>query len=94
MTDARAHLEDKDTESTRLLLERILRVIVCVPDAVGVKASLVGEATVFTIRVASGDVGNLIGNDRRTIQALRMILGAVGLRHQRRFSLEIEEQRT
>jgi uncharacterized protein len=49
-------------------------------------------ATVIEVRVAPGDVGKIIGRQGRTVRALRSLLHAAGLKHERRFVLEIIEE--
>ena len=49
-------------------------------------------ATVIEVRVAQGDVGKIIGRQGRTVRALRSLLHAAGLKHERRFVLEIVEE--
>jgi predicted RNA-binding protein YlqC (UPF0109 family) len=77
-------------DSARQLLERVLLTLVSVPDAVGIESSAVGDATTFVVRVAPVDIDRVIGEDGRTVRALRMILGAIGLRQKHRFILEID----
>ncbi len=53
---------------------------------------IAGEhATVFELRVAEGDLGKVIGKQGRTARSIRTLLGAVGTKLNRRFSLEILE---
>ena len=91
MAEVRVQTCDPEVEAARLLIERVLGLIVAVPDAIEVRAAAAEGVTVFEVRIAPEDVSRLVGNDGRTLQALRMVLGAVGLRHMRRFILEIEE---
>lgn len=49
-------------------------------------------ATVIEVRVAPGDVGKIIGRQGRTVRALRSLLHAAGMKHDRRFVLEIVEE--
>jgi predicted RNA-binding protein YlqC (UPF0109 family) len=91
MTEAQAKSVDTKVDGTRGLLERVLLALVTVPEAASIQTSTAGDATVFSVRVAPVDVSRVIGEGGRTVRALRMILGAVGLRHKHRFILEIEE---
>ncbi len=53
---------------------------------------IAGEhATVFELRVAASDLGKVIGKQGRTARSIRTLLGAVGTKLNRRFSLEILE---
>lgn len=49
-------------------------------------------ATVIEVRVAQGDVGKIIGRQGRTVRALRSLLHAASMKHDRRFVLEIIEE--
>jgi hypothetical protein len=91
MTEAPIQPGNKNVDGTRQLLERVLLAFVSVPEAVSILVSTAGDATTFMVRVAPVDVIRVIGEDGRTVRALRMILGAVGLRNKHRFILEIEE---
>lgn len=73
----------------KTLVEDIAKALVDAPDGVVVK-ELAGEhATVFELRVAEGDLGKVIGKQGRTARSIRTLLGAVGTKLNRRFSLEI-----
>jgi uncharacterized protein len=73
----------------RTLVEDIAKALVDAPEGVVVK-ELAGEhATVFELRVAEGDLGKVIGKQGRTARSIRTLLGAVGTKLNRRFSLEI-----
>ena len=50
-----------------------------------------GENSVLELRVAPGDLGKVIGKQGRTARSMRTILGAAGMKLQRRFTLEILE---
>ena len=43
------------------------------------------------LRVAASDLGKVIGKQGRTARAIRTLLGASGMKHNRRFTLEILE---
>lgn len=91
MTEAQGESGDMNIDDTRQLLGRVLLTFVSVPEEVRIQVSTVGDATTFVVRVAPVDVARVMGEDGRTVRALRMILGAVGLRYKHRFVLEIEE---
>jgi uncharacterized protein len=82
-------MEEKD--GVRTLVEDIAKALVDVPDEVSVNAVAGEQATVFELRVAQGDVGKVIGKQGRTARSIRTLLGAVGTKLNRRFSLEILE---
>ena len=73
----------------RALVEQIVKSLVDAPDDVSVEAVEEHDATVLELRVAPGDVGKVIGKQGRTARAFRNILGAAGMKLDRRFELEI-----
>ena len=92
MAELSAQTGELAIETARLLIEQVLRLIVVVPEEIEVQAAVAEGVTVFKIQVAREDTSRVIGKDERTVYALRMILGAVGLRYKQRFILEIEER--
>jgi uncharacterized protein len=75
----------------RGLIEEIVRSLVDAPDDVSVEAVEEDGATVLELRVAEGDVGKVIGKQGRTARAFRTLLGAAGMKLDRRYELEILE---
>jgi len=49
------------------------------------------QVTVFELRVAPNDLGKIIGKQGRNARSMRTILGAAGMKLNRRFTLEILE---
>lgn len=74
----------------RALLEQIAKALVDEPDQVSVN-QIDGETTVLELKVAANDVGKVIGKQGRVARALRSLIGASGIRMQKRFALEILE---
>jgi predicted RNA-binding protein YlqC (UPF0109 family) len=71
------------------LVELIAKSLVDDPDKVQV-SQLDGEQTsIIELKVAQEDVGKVIGKHGRTAQAIRIILGAAGMKLKKRFNLEI-----
>ena len=75
----------------RQLVEEIAKSLVDTPDEVVVKEVAGDHATVLELRVAASDLGKVIGKQGRTARAMRTLLGASGMKLNRRFSLEILE---
>ncbi len=78
-------------DGVKALLEEIAKALVDVPAEVVVNEVAGEQATVFELRVADGDLGKVIGKQGRTARSIRTLLGAVGSKLNRRFSLEILE---
>ncbi len=71
------------------LVELIAKSLVDNPDKVQV-SQLDGEQTsILELTVAPEDIGKVIGKHGRTAQAIRIILGAAGMKLKKRFNLEI-----
>jgi hypothetical protein len=75
----------------REAVENLVKMLVSEPEAVEVGESEDRGTTRISVRVASGDMGKLIGRDGRTIRALRSILHAVSQKQGRRFVLDVVE---
>ena len=71
------------------LVEAIAKALVDYPDQVQVRAIEGEQVTVSELRVHASDLGKVIGRQGRTAQAIRTILGAVGMKLRKRFTLEI-----
>ena len=69
----------------------IVKALVNEPEAVDVRAEERERATVIEVRVAAGDYGKLIGRQGSTVRALRSLVHAAGIKHNRRFVLDIIE---
>jgi predicted RNA-binding protein YlqC (UPF0109 family) len=51
------------------------------------------QSSIIELKVATEDVGKVIGKQGRNVQAIRIILGAAGMKLKKRFILELIEQR-
>lgn len=75
------------------LVELIAKSLVDKPDEVRV-TQLSGEnSTIFELKVAPEDIGKVIGKQGRNVQAIRVILGAAGMKIKKRLSLDLIEKR-
>jgi len=80
-----------NNSSLKEVVETIAKALVDHPDEVAV-SEVDGEgATVLELRVASGDIGKVIGKQGRTARAMRTLLRAAGMKFRKRFVLEILE---
>lgn len=75
----------------RELVEEIAKALVDIPEQVVVREVQGEQTTVLELRVAPSDLGKVIGKQGRTARSIRTLLGAVGMKLNRRFSLEILE---
>ncbi len=76
----------------RALVEQMAKALVDQPEQVAVNVvQKEGDNAVLELRVAPGDLGKVIGKQGRTARSMRTILGAAGMKLQKRFTLEILE---
>lgn len=73
------------------LIEDIAKSLVDVPDEVVVTTVDGEQVTVIELKVAPSDLGKVIGKQGRTARSIRTILGAAGMKQNRRYTLEILE---
>jgi predicted RNA-binding protein YlqC (UPF0109 family) len=73
------------------LVEDIAKALVDVPEEVSVREVAGEQVTVLELKVAPSDLGKVIGKQGRTARSIRTILGAAGMKVNRRFTLEILE---
>ena len=73
------------------LIEDIAKSLVDVPEEVVVTTVDGEQVTVIELKVAPSDLGKVIGKQGRTARSIRTILGAAGMKLNRRYTLEILE---
>ena len=73
------------------MVEVIAKALVDKPDDVGVESVGGKQAEVIELSVAEDDLGKVIGKKGRTAKSIRTLLGAVGTKLNKRFTLEILE---
>lgn len=75
----------------KALVETMAKALVDNPDQVNVKEVDGEKTTVFELRVATSDLGKVIGKQGKTARAMRTILSAAGTKLGKRCVLEILE---
>ena len=76
----------------REAVEIIVKALVSEAEAVEVREVERDRSTVIIeVVVAQPDIGKVIGRQGRTVRALRSLLHAAGVKHNRRYNLEIVE---
>lgn len=71
----------------------IIKSLVDKPDQVKVSQLDGQQSSIIELNVAPEDVGKVIGKQGRNVQAIRVILGAAGMKLKKRINLEIIEKR-
>ena len=82
---------DQDTETVVELVEIIAKALVDKPDEVEVEAFEGKHSRVVELSVDQSDLGKVIGKKGRTAKSIRTLLGAVSMKFDRRYTLEILE---
>jgi len=75
------------------LVEMIVKSLVDKPDQVKVSQLDGQQSSIIELNVDPEDVGKVIGKQGRNVQAIRVILGAAGMKLKKRINLEIIEKR-
>ncbi len=75
------------------LVELIAKSLVDNPDKVKVSQLDGQQSSIIELEVAPEDIGKVIGKQGRNAQAIRIILGAAGMKLKKRVNLEIVEKR-
>ncbi len=73
------------------LIEQIAKALVDRPEDVSVSEVDGERTTVYELRVATSDLGKVIGKQGKTARSMRTILGAAGTKLGKRCVLEILE---
>lgn len=82
---------EQDTESVVEMIEVIAKSLVDEPDEVSVQAVNGSQSCVVELSVHASDLGKVIGRKGRTAKSIRTLLGAVSMKHNHRYTLEILE---
>ncbi len=72
-------------------LEYVVKSLVDNPDAVKVDRKVDEMGVLATLKVDPADMGKIIGRNGQTAKAIRMLLRVVGIKHNARVNLKIEE---
>jgi predicted RNA-binding protein YlqC (UPF0109 family) len=85
-------MQEANHDDMQQLVLEIAKALVDDPHAVEVQAVARDENTVLRLRVASADVGKVIGKQGRTARSMRTILSAVSMKLHHRYTLDILEE--
>jgi len=79
------------SEKEKDFLEYVVKAIVDEPAAVKIDRRVDEMGVLLTLKVASVDMGKVIGRDGNTAKAIRTLLRVVGIKNNARVNLKIEE---
>ena len=74
------------------IVEALVKRLVSLPDQVEVKENQEEKTIVFEVRVDKKDMGKVIGKKGKTIEALRTIIGAFGVKQNKRCIFQLIEE--
>lgn len=72
-------------------LEFVVKALVDAPESVSVSRTVDEMGVLLTLSVAPEDMGKIIGRDGNIAKALRTLLRVVGMKHNARVNLKINE---
>tara|TARA_B100000745_G_scaffold292347_1_gene233115 strand:+ start:8382 stop:8687 length:306 start_codon:yes stop_codon:yes gene_type:complete len=78
-------------ERDQEFLEQVIKAMVEHPEDVVVSRSVDEMGVLLTLDVNRGDMGTIIGKDGQTAKAIRTLLRVVGMKHNARVNLKINE---
>lgn len=80
-----------DTHEDQQFLENLVRSLVDHPDAVKINRTVDEMGVLLTLDVHADDMGKIIGRSGNTAKAIRTLLRVVGMKHDARVNLKINE---
>lgn len=78
-------------EQDHAFLEYVVKALVDNPDAVVIARSVDEMGVLLTLTVAAEDMGKIIGRDGNIAKAIRTLLRVVGMKHNARVNLKVNE---
>jgi predicted RNA-binding protein YlqC (UPF0109 family) len=80
-----------DMEQDQQFLDYVIKALVDNPSAVVINRSVDEMGVLLTLSVHADDMGKIIGRDGNIAKALRTLLRVVGMKHNARVNLKINE---
>ena len=78
-------------EQDHQFLETVVKALVDNPDAVVIVRSVDEMGVLLTLTVDAADMGKIIGRDGNIAKAIRTLLRVVGMKHNARVNLKVNE---
>ncbi len=78
-------------EQDHQFLEYVVKALVDNPDAVSITRSVDEMGVLLTLTVGADDMGKIIGRDGNIAKAIRTLLRVVGMKHNARVNLKVNE---
>lgn len=80
-----------DTHEDKQFLEALVKALVDHPDSVKINRTVDEMGVLLTLDVHADDMGKIIGRSGNTAKAIRTLLRVVGMKHDARVNLKINE---
>lgn len=80
-----------DTHEDKQFLEALVKALVDNPDSVRINRTVDEMGVLLTLDVHADDMGKIIGRSGNTAKAIRTLLRVVGMKHDARVNLKINE---
>ncbi len=80
-----------DTHEDQQFLETVVKSLVEFPDSVKINRTVDEMGVLLTLDVHAEDMGKIIGRSGNTAKAIRTLLRVVGMKHDARVNLKINE---
>ena len=80
-----------DTMEDQVFVEYVVKALVDTPAEVKVGRTVDEMGVLITLTVAPGDMGKIIGRQGNTAKAIRTLLRVIGMKHNARVNLKINE---
>lgn len=78
-------------EQDHAFLEYVVKALVDTPDAVEISRTVDEMGVLLTLTVAADDMGKIIGKEGNIAKAIRTLLRVVGMKHNARVNLKVNE---
>lgn len=78
-------------EQDHQFLEYVVKALVDNPDQVAITRTVDEMGVLLTLTVAADDMGKIIGRDGNIAKAIRTLLRVVGMKHNARVNLKVNE---
>lgn len=78
-------------QGDQLFLEMLVKALVDHPEHVVINRTVDEMGVLLTLRVHADDMGKIIGRSGNTAKAIRTLLRVVGMKHDARVNLKIDE---
>jgi hypothetical protein len=80
-----------DTHEDKQFLENLVKALVDHPETVSINRTVDEMGVLLTLDVHADDMGKIIGRSGNTAKAIRTLLRVVGMKHDARVNLKINE---